>query len=234
MKLRPVFKSLARYGILTGLGLAIVLVIGYFTPRQWFQPTATCSHQPIQIYVAGEAAHVNLVVPVKTAAYDWGDFLDLPKLGRQPETYRYLKMGWGDRDFYMNTPSWGEVQLTNALRALFAPNNAAALYVQGYAEVPQGMGVEVKCLRLSQADYLKLVAFLQASFQQTAGQPRWLQAGYTPTSSFYAATGHYSILRTCNSWAAEGLQSANVNTPLWSGLASAVMRQVPQHCDCSE
>ncbi len=232
MKLPAVLKSFVRYGTLTGLGLVAMLAIGYFTPRQWFPPTATCANQPIQIYVAGEAAHVNLVVPVKTAAYDWGDFLDLAQLGRNPAAYRYLKLGWGDRAFYMNTPTWGEFQLANALRALFAPNNAAALYVQGYGDVPQEPGVEVKCIRLSQADYLNLVAFLQASFQPAAGHPQWLQAGYEPTSSFYAATGHYSILRTCNSWAAEGLESAKVNTPLWSGLTSAIMRQIPPGCNC--
>ena len=233
MKLPPALKSFARYGALTMLGIAIGLAIGYFTPRQWF-PTA-CGNQPIQIYVAGEAAHVNLMVPVKTAVYDWGEFLDLAKLGRQPATYRYLKVGWGDRAFYMNTPTWGNFQLTNALRALFAPNNAAALYVQGYGDVPLEPGVEVKCVRLSEANYRQLVAFLQASFQQTAGQPhppQRLQDGYEATSSFYAATGHYSILRTCNSWAAEGLESAKVNTPLWSGLASAVMRQLPPSCNC--
>jgi uncharacterized protein (TIGR02117 family) len=233
MKLPPALKALARYSALTMLGMAIVLAIGYFMPRQW--GPAACDNQPIEIYVAGEAAHVNLIVPVTTTAYDWGEFLDLATLGRKPAAYRYLKMGWGDRAFYINTPTWSEFQLTNALRALVAPNNPAALYVQGYVDLPQAAGVEVKCVRLSAANYRQLVAFLQASFQLTADQPHSpqpIQAGYEPTSSFYEATGHYSILRTCNSWAAEGLESANVNTPLWSGLASAVMRQIPSGCNC--
>jgi uncharacterized protein (TIGR02117 family) len=229
MKFPLRLKSIVRHSTLTVLGLVIVLAIGYFTPRQWF-PSA-CQAQPIQIYAAGEANHVNLVVPVKTATYDWGEWLDLTRLGRQPQTYRYLKLGWGDRAFYMNTPTWGDVQVTNALRALFAPGNAAALYVQGYVDLPAESGVTVKCIQLSPANYRQLVAFLQASFQVTAGRPQLIQPGYEPTSAFYEATGHYSILRTCNSWAAEGLQAAQVNTPLWSGLAAAVMRQIP-NCAC--
>jgi uncharacterized protein (TIGR02117 family) len=232
MKFPINIQASLRYGGFALLGGAVLLTIGYSTPRQWGQ-SRDCPTQAIQIYVAGEPSHVNLVVPVKTVVYDWQDFLPAAQIGKRPDSYQYLKFGWGDRAFYMNTPTWGNLQLTNALRALFAPHNPAALYVQGYVTLPNEPGVELKCVRISQADYRNLVTFLQHSFQQTSGgQPIRLQDGYTSTSGFYAATGNYSLLRTCNSWAAEGLESANVNTPLWPGLAGAVMQQLKNVCGC--
>ncbi len=172
--------------------------------------------------------HVNLMLPVQNQAFNWGQFLPLDQIGRDAQQgYRYLKFGWGDRDFYRNTPSWSEVKISSVLRSLFMPGNPTALYVEGYAELPNEQNVELKCVGVSQKDYLQLVDFIKASFQRDShGQPIRIQDSSIATSGFYEATGHYSILRTCNTWAADGLDAAHIKTPIWSGLASAVMRQV--------
>ncbi len=212
-----------------------LLGVGYFTPRRWGMPSQNCQTQPFKIYVESDSMHVNLILPVQNQAFDWSQFLDLDQIGKDTQqSYRYLKFGWGDRDFYMNTPSWSEVKLSSVLRSLFLPGNPAALYVEGDAQLPHDQTADLKCVRVSQDDYLKLVGFIKASFQQTSqGQPIRIQDSTIATSGFYEATGHYSILRTCNTWAADGLDSAHIQTPLWSGLASAVIRQIPNHCECN-
>lgn len=206
-----------------------LLGIGYVTPRKWGTSSQSCQNQPFKVYVAGDAMHVNLILPVQNQAFDWSQFLSIDQIGRDAQQrYRYLKFGWGDRDFYMNTPSWSEMKISNVLRSLFMPGNPTALYVEGDAELPHEPNVELKCVGVSQKDYLQLVAFIKASFQQTdQGQPIRIQDAID-TSGFYEATGHYSILRTCNTWAADGLDSANIQTPIWSGLAPAVIRQIPK------
>ena len=223
-----------RYFVTPILVTATLLGIGYVTPRRWGTPSQNCQSQPFKIYVAGEPMHVNLIFPVQNQAFDWSQFLPVGQIGRDAQpSYRYLKFGWGDRDFYMNTPNWSEVKISSVLRSLFMPGNPAALYVEGYAELPHEQNVKLKCVGVNQKDYLQLVSFIKASFQQTAqGQPIRMQAA-TATSGFYEATGHYSILKTCNTWAAEGLDTANIQTPLWSGLASAVIRQIPNSCECN-
>ena len=219
-----------RYFVAPILITTILLGIGYVTPRKWGTSSQSCQNQPFKIYVAGDSMHVNLILPVQNQAFDWSQFLSIDQIGRDAQQrYRYLKFGWGDRDFYMNTPSWSEMKISNALRSLFMPGNPTALYVEGDAELPNEPNVELKCVGVSQQDYLQLVAFIKASFQQTNhGQPIRIQDSAIATSGFYEATGHYSILRTCNTWAADGLDSANIQTPIWSGLASAVMRQIPK------
>lgn len=169
--------------------------------------------------------HINLILPMQNSAFDWKQFLSIEKIGRDTqENYHYLKFGWGDRDFYMNTPNWSEVKISNVLRALFMPGNPTAMYVQGFSSFPQEKDVEVTCIGVSRKEYLQLASFIQNSFQRNPqGRPVRIQDGSEASSGFYEATGHYSALRTCNTWAAEGLRAANVNTPVWSGLASAVM-----------
>jgi uncharacterized protein (TIGR02117 family) len=232
---RKLFRRTLKYFVCPILLASSLLAIGYFTPRKWSHPTSQdCQTSIHKIYVSGDQMHVNLVLPVQNQVFDWNQFIPTQTIGRSSQTYRYLKFGWGDRDFYMNTPNWSEVRITSVLRALLMPGNPTALYVQGYPEFPQEDGVTIKCIGVTQPDYLRLVNFIQNSFQRDPrGQPIRIQDGYDATSGFYKATGHYSILRTCNTWAADGLRAAHLNTPLWSGLAPAVMRHV-RGCTCEE
>jgi uncharacterized protein (TIGR02117 family) len=227
------------------LGLSIVWVVlwltmGYFTPRQWGSSRISCGseadRQGLQpVYFEGDALHVNLLLPVTSAMVDWRQFLG--QIGSETGIrYRYVKFGWGDRDFYRNTPNMAAFQLPRALHALLVPGNPTTVHVQGYQALPIGGGTQreqdqgeaLKCVALTAPEYRRLVTFVQASFQQTPDhRPLRIQDGFTPSSGFYEGTGHYSILRTCNTWAAEGLDAAGVTTPLWTALAPAVWRQIP-------
>lgn len=216
------------------LGLIVVLAMAAITPRQWqIPPSPDCR---FTIYVTSDGMHTNFFVPVRTTIYDWSQQLDLEAIGSDPAAdYRYLQFGWGDRIFYMGTPSWQEVQLTNALRALFYWRNTSAMFVKGHTAAPQPGNETVTCLHLSQTDYLALMRFLQATFQTDAqGQVERLGSGQDGQSSFYAATGFYSIFNTCNSWTADGLRAAHVNTPVWGGLAAPIMWHLRNGCECHD
>ena len=222
-------------GLVTGggLGIAGVLAIAANTPRLWqFPANYPCE---VTIYVTSDGFHTNFFVPVKAADFDWQQRLDLAQIAPQnPATYRYLQFGWGDRIFYVDTPSWDQVKPTNALRALFYWQNASALFVKGHATLPTPGSDTLKCLRLSQSDYLALMQFIERSFDlDPQGQKQRIASGQDQQSSFYAATGHYSAFNTCNSWTADGLRVAQVNTPLWAGLANPLMQQLRNGCDCS-
>jgi uncharacterized protein (TIGR02117 family) len=225
-------------GRIVGYGAGTIGMIGLagaLLPRRWQSSVTNCGENVVPIYVAGDAMHVNLILPVQNAGFDWHRFLALEKIGADAGgTYHYLKFGWGDREFYMNTPTLAEIRLGRTLRTLFAPGNPTAIYVEGYSQLPNEPGVTLRCIALERKDYKNLVAFLQRSFVLDAqGQPQRLRDGFGATSGFYAGTGHYSILRTCNTWAADGLDAANLNTPLWSVFAPPVMRQLRGGCPCS-
>ena len=88
-----------------------------------------------------------------------------------------------------------------------------------------------KCVKFSGKNYLRLVNFIKNSFQlDPADNKIKISYGYDNSDSFYEAKGSYSILRTCNDWTAEVLQKADVNTPLWSTLSSAIMFHIISGC----
>jgi uncharacterized protein (TIGR02117 family) len=178
--------------------------------------------------------HTNFFVPVRNNAFDWSQHLNLTTLGKSaPADYRYLQFGWGDRIFYVETSSWDKISISSALRSLLL-QNPAALFVKGHSTVPHYPTETVKCISLDRPHYLKLMHFLEASFQTNSQGKARISSGHDGDSSFYAATGRYSALKTCNSWTADGLRSADVNTPLWGGLAPAVMHQLKDSCQCEK
>ncbi len=213
-------------------GLAGLLAIATVIPRRWTFPQPYACELPV--YVASDGFHTNFFIPVETPVFNWRTVFDLDTIAqRSSQSYEYLQFGWGDRKFYIETPSWEQVRPTNALRALFYWRNPSALFIKGHPQLPHAGNEQLQCVKLDRADYLALMTFLQGTFQGSSSRPQRLASGQDGASGFFAANGNYSVLMTCNSWTANGLRAANVNTPLWAGLAPPIMRQLRNGCDCT-
>ena len=203
------------------------IAIGILTPRQW----GTVSHEPcaVTIYISGDNFHTNLILPLQADTVDWRQRLNLETL--EPPLHnddRWLSVGWGDRAFYINTPSLEDLRLSTTLRALLWPTDTTLL-IQGRRALPNHY--QVKPVTVSRSAYLRLTQFILSSFARDAkGQPIFLQASQRYDGSFYAANGRYFLFNTCNDWTARGLRIANTNTPLWSGLALSVFHHAKSSC----
>ncbi len=223
-------KQKIFYGfIVPNLCLAILLTIGYLTPKKWGNYSQTnCA---IPIYIANQGIHTEIIVPVENEYFNWNQYLRLSEIGRDANSeYKYLSFGWGDRAFMLETPTSATINPVTALNALFLPT-PSTVQVQGYRVFPQNK--ETKCVKISGANYWKIVNFIKSSFQLDAGGNKIkIGYGYHNSDSFYEANGSYSILRSCNDWTAEALIKADVNTPLWSTLSSAVMFHLNSGCEC--
>jgi hypothetical protein len=70
---------------------------------------------------------------------------------------------------------------------------------------------------ISRDRFHRLTEFLSRQFDRLQPGARATSApGLTPNARFYAATGKFSILRTCNTWVAEALEYAGL--PVTSGF----------------
>ena len=220
-------QKIRRYFLISALSIFTILTIGYFTPRKWCHSSP--NNCPIAICVANTGIHTNILVPVKNDIFDWNNYLKIDEIGNSSSNYKYLSFGWGDRAFYLTTPTLADLNLITTFKALFLPT-PSAMHVEGYLAIPN---VEIKCVRLNQTNYLDLIQFIKDSLQINAkGKAIQIGQGYSADSAFYEAKGNYSILRNCNSWTAEGLNKANINTPRWAGLSSAIMLHLQNSCSC--
>ncbi|MGK7874882.1 MAG: DUF2459 domain-containing protein [Xenococcaceae cyanobacterium] len=224
LKIRKIFGDFLTLVI----SIFLFLLIGSLIPRKWgndFQEICEC-----QICVSNSGFHTDLLVPVQNQIFDWQNYLsekDIPPDVSVP--YRYVGFGRGDRTFYMEPPPRLSRKLSTGFKALFLPT-PSVIRVQGHRKIPQN--IEVKCFGVSRIGYLKLIEFIKASFQLD-NQGRKILIGYDRhfQASFYGAKGSYSLLRNSNSWTAEGLRSANVNTPLWTGFSWAIMFHLNRSCE---
>lgn len=121
---------------------------------------------------------------------------------------QWLEIGWGDRDFYRD-PDAG---IAAMLGAAFG-SSGAVLHVVAMPAYPADYlpAAEVTAIRLDEARFGRLVAYVSKTVDRGAApRARALGPGLYPVSRFYPALGRFSINRTCNTWAAEGLAAAGL------------------------
>ncbi|MDV3458972.1 TIGR02117 family protein [Sphingomonas sp. HF-S4] len=189
------------YGVAALVGSAILVNRGWTPPAQG-----------VTIYVADNGIHTDLVLPAR----DFADLVRAEHFADPRQAAQPMRMfGWGDRDFYLNTPRWRDVNPIRVLGAL-AGAGKTVLHVTA-SPVPEA-GPKLRALRLRPQEYARLVAYVRATF---AGAP---VRGYGAHDAFYAARGGYSALGTCNEWSAGGLRAAGVRMGAWTPFAFGVMR----------
>ncbi|WP_017653004.1 DUF2459 domain-containing protein [Fortiea contorta] len=218
---------LTRYFLILVLSSLALLAVGALMPRKW--SSYLKNNCDLEVCVADRGIHSDIIVATKTPIFDWHKYISVQAIGTDAANdYKYLSFGWGDRDFYMLTPSLAEMKFSTTFKALFLPT-PSVMHVQGYQLRPDYF--HIKCIRVNQADYLKLMQFIQASFQlDTKGDKIRLGNGHSTNAGFYQAMGSYSLLRNCNSWTAEGLRTADINTPVWDGLSLGIMLHLKSNC----
>lgn len=178
----------------------------------------------VTVFVVSNGAHVDILVPMRSPAMDWGDWLrpeDFPE--GNPTLAVYAGFGWGDRDFYLNTPNWSDLTPASALRALFA-SRGSLVHVALWYGTPLP-GDSVRSLRLDAAAYARLVDGLKAGFAtDEAGRPQPIPGRrYGPADAFYEGRGRYSLVLTCNEWAGRQLRTAGVTLGWWTPLPFGLM-----------
>jgi uncharacterized protein (TIGR02117 family) len=176
----------------------------------------------------GEAA-----VTVHVVRHGWHSGLVIPRDAVPPEMWpesagfraaRFLEVGWGDRAFYQSPDAGIRLALVASLAS-----EGSVLHVAGLDRPPAEhfAHAETTPVVLSERGADALVHFVSRAYQRdAAGRPIDLGPGLYPGSRFYAATGRYSLVYTCNSWIAGALRAGGCPiTPAWALTAGNLMFQ---------
>ena len=206
----------------------VAIPIGYFVlgailsavPANvaWRQP-----EQGITIYVRSNGVHTWLVMPKLTPEMDWRPYAQPAHL-RNPRwgNADHVAIGYGNRDFYLNTPTWDDLSFKTAGLAL-AGNGTTLLHVE-HIDRPRPDEYQ-RPLRLTPNQYRRLVGFIQRRFRlDSGGRPiPVLGRGYNEWDMFYEANGGYSFVLTCNEWTGRALRQAGVRVGLWTPFEQSIM-----------
>ncbi|MBM2805046.1 MAG: outer rane lipoprotein [Deltaproteobacteria bacterium] len=131
----------------------------------------------------------------------------LPELSDFPGA-EFIEFSWGDKDYFPD-PNSGYFAAIKA--ALWS--SGSVIHLVGFNGSMEQFyrGADIIELRLTLAAFSRLLENLGQTFArgQTIGRAP-ASPGLFPDSRFYPATPTFSLLRTCNTWVAEILESAGV------------------------
>ncbi len=182
------------------------------------------SNEPkIDIFILSNGVHTDIVVPIKTDTFDWSKQIQFEHTKSKDSTAKYLAMGWGDRGFYLETPTWADLKASTALKAVTG-FSSSALHTTFYKSMKED--AYCKKIQISTRDYQNLVVFINDSFEKRSGDNIKIvtDAVYGKNDIFYEAKGSYSLFYTCNSWANQALKAANQKAALHTLTDTGIFR----------
>ena len=218
-----IIKKLLKYTAIFVLSLMtyllIVTLLSFVSVNEDFAE----NQKEIPIYILTNGVHTDVVLPLKSEHYDWTNQLKPEHTKAKDSTYQYAALGWGDKGFYLETPTWADLKTSTALKAA-SGLSSTAMHVTFYKDLKESNSC--KKLQISSDNYKKLILFINESFQTKSGEFLKIEtnAVYGKHDVFYEANGSYSLFYTCNSWANQALKAANQKAALWTISDSGIFR----------
>jgi uncharacterized protein (TIGR02117 family) len=168
------------------------------------------------VFLSTNGVHLDIILPVtgaenKLLSGIWN-----------PEEYQYLAFGWGDRNFYLNTPEWSDLTVKTAFSALFLRTNSL-VHLTRYSHIQENwieIGVTKKQLEI-------INRFLIDSFYRDSdgGKVLLKDRGYFENDDFYEATGYYTCFKSSNSWVNSCCRKSGIKACLWTPFDFTLIRR---------
>lgn len=218
-----IIKKLLKYLAIFILSLLTYLLIVTLLSFVFVNEDFAENHQEIPIYILTNGVHTDVVLPIKNEHYDWSNQLKFEHTKSKDTTYQYVALGWGDKGFYLETPTWADLKASTALKAATGLSSSA-MHVTFYKNLKENKSC--KKIQISLENYQNLIAFINKSFQIKSRDFLKIEtdAVYGKHDVFYEANGSYSLFYTCNSWANQVLKVANQKAALWTISDSGIFR----------
>ena len=204
--------------------IGFALYVGVASALMLWPTAASTAREPaaVEAYVMSNGVHTDYVLPVRTAGIDWSQ-LFLPAQARAaPADAEFIAIGWGDREFYLHTPTWADLTAARALGALRG-GNRALLHVTWLRRAD--LRGSVWRLPLSVPQYAALASYVNAALPGAQAVPI-RAAHYGDDDAFYEAVGSYHLFETCNTWTGRGLRHAGVPMGRWTPFDFTVVRHL--------
>jgi uncharacterized protein (TIGR02117 family) len=227
MYLKKTFRIIFR------LVVVVIGFVGLYLLAAWGLARISIDGEPgegrdVSIYILTNGVHTDFVVPARSAFIDWTTKVPFANTVAGDTTKPYLAMGWGDKGFYLETPTWADLKASVAFKAATGLNTTAI-----HATYHSDMRVGDSCrqIQLSSSQYQRLIRYIQQSFQEDR-QGRFIHiptnANYGDSDAFYEAKGSYSMFSTCNEWVNKGLKATGLKSCLWTPFDTGLFLLFPQ------
>lgn len=221
---KKIIKNVLKFlAVIFGIVL-VYIICGLLLPLIPVSAKKTNEPKNIEIYILTNGVHTDLVVPIKNEWMDWSAEIPFENTRSKRTDYQFLSVGWGDKGFYLDTPTWADLKFSTAFKAAFWLGESA-MHCTFYDKMKEGE--DCKKIMISKSQYLDLVKFIKDKFDRDQnGKIIFIKtnAVYGDNDAFYDAKGKYSFLETCNTWANDGLKAAGQKAALWTATDKGIFR----------
>jgi uncharacterized protein (TIGR02117 family) len=176
----------------------------------------------VTVYLLTNGVHTDIVVPAKNEYQDWTTEVKYADTKSNDTANTYLAMGWGDKGFYLETPTWADLKASVAFKAATGLSTTA-IHATFHREME--LGDSCRKITISSDQYKRLTSYITNSFQKDQhGHFMNIKtnANYGDTDTFYEAKGSYSMFHTCNSWVNNGLKSTGLKSCFWTPFDTGI------------
>lgn len=218
--LKILLKTIA---IIIGL-VAFYLLCAYLLPFIEIPAEKTQEPKNVEAYILTNGVHTDLVFPVKSSEIDWSKKFLFQNTVSKDSTLRYIALGWGDKGFYLDTPTWADLKFSTAFKAAFWLGESA-VHATFYKDIK--IGNDCKKLAMTSSQYQKLIKYIDNSLDKdTDGKYINIKtnAVYSENDAFYEAKGSYSFLHTCNTWTNNGLKVSGQKAAFWTASDKGILQ----------
>ncbi|MDO4433591.1 MAG: TIGR02117 family protein [Alysiella sp.] len=218
---------LSFLGLLVGLlsSIVVYLLSAYYLGKMPHNtardPNAV---RNIPIFIISNGVHTDIAMPMSNQVFNWHHIIN-PKdtqMG-QEQTPKYVAIGWGDRGFYLDTPTWADLKFSTAFYAITGLNQTALHISYYFQEI--GTNENIAKIMVSPDEYQKLVHAILPSFKLSEkGTVQAIpNAHYANHDAFYEANGHYHLAQTCNTWTNSRLKMSGLPAVKWTPFAKPLI-----------
>src|SRR5689334_6837669 len=219
--MKRLFKSIL-YSILILVGIVSLYLAAAFCLSRITVDKEAATIDEVEIFILTNGVHTDIVVPIRNEQKDWSKEIKFSNTIAKDSTMNYVALGWGDKGFYLETPTWADLKFTTAFKAAFGLGNTA-IHATFYHEMTESK--TCKRIPISKSQYARLIDYISNTLQRDKhGHAIYIntKANYGNDDGFYEANGSYSMFRTCNSWANTALKVSGQKCCLWTPFDTGI------------
>jgi len=160
-----------------------------------------------EIFLSTNGVHLEIIIPVDDLSIELKEDIDFTA------DDKYFSFGWGDENFYLNTPTWGDLTINNAFIALFL-KSSALIHLTRSKQVKNSWTKVI----IGDAELIKLNQYISNSFKKDENGSKIIinNSGYSVNDDFYKANGNFSCFKTCNTWVNKAFKEGGLKSCLWT------------------
>lgn len=220
-------RALAALLLVMGLFVASSYVLARIPVNRHFQHA---TDDGVEILLINNGVHVDLVIPLDAPSFRMRPMLEGGNYKTDSNRYTHATIGWGNRNFYLETPTWNEIKVTNVLYA-FTGFGETTVHVDLTTDFLFGLKRDrQRLLRLTESQFRSLCEHIEGTLKKDEkGRPLPIDCKpYGDSDCFFEGVGRYHLFRTCNVWVGEGLKQSGVRVGVWTVTPNSLFACLPE------